>query len=285
MKKIIFLLIAFMGILTIESCKKEQISSEAKTNQQVEITDVESRSYQEEECGNISRLCPTCEIQEATATVELGSKVDGSGMVYGVDDNKITIVIGSEEYIIHPAEYFKGSSIELLIKHRGKELLYSDTDLKIKRETEPVEIPTAVELLKNINQEAFKDGSISISAIKEILGQDVTVVDEGNGNFRIFVNNTTTTTSDKIWEDPCQGKNFKKVVRPVYLQVLGRENPHLHYESIVISALEEYLDIFYLENGFKFDFKTGCVNTQKVIDIVLQNPEISGSFASPRHIN
>lgn len=278
MKKIIVFILVLVSFLLVESCKKEQIPPTEKSKTEVDTGKITDRSYQEEECGSISQLCPTCS-QEAIAIHELQPRVSG------VDNNTITLSIGDKEYVVHPAEFFLPSSNELLIKENNKEYLLSDTEAKLKSDAQTIEIPVAIELLKTIDQDAFKAGNITEAMIKDVLGQDVIVTDEGNGNFRVLVNNiTTTTTSDKVWEDPCQGKSFDNTVKTVYTEVLGRNVPHSDYENIIANALLDFLDNFHLENGYKFDFKTDCVNTQDVVNSILLDPQIAGSSQAPYSI-
>ncbi|MCD5380780.1 hypothetical protein LR004_02535 [Candidatus Gracilibacteria bacterium] len=125
MKNLLFLLLILVGLLSVESCKKDQIQTAPDNGIENDSSlDVENRSYQEDACGNISKLCPTCEVGTAVTTKDLQAYVAGQSgsdeaKAYGIDKNMLTIVVGDEEWIIHPAEFFKHESTELLIKHQG----------------------------------------------------------------------------------------------------------------------------------------------------------------------
>jgi len=104
----------------INGCQKDNIVDSVQLENQIQNTDIETRSYDEETCGIINDLCLRCMVRGEVLEEEVEVKFTDLARqkienARGIDNNYLEIEIDGEKYTIRPAAYFGGKTQEYLV--------------------------------------------------------------------------------------------------------------------------------------------------------------------------
>lgn len=264
--------------LFFNACQKDSILNTTQSESQLQSTDdIELRSYDEETCGQISNLCLKCQFvfeEHIPPDVRLPDLSERqSQSMEGIDNNYIEIVIDGETYTIRPAAYFGEETQEYLISTPQGNYITSNiqNDYVRSKAIEDVELPDVLQNVYELDHKQFMDGNLNFNQVRRAFGLNTQFLSRDDEGLTISAAGSTGLGGGCciVLYDPCYGVSMSALVLE-YQEVLGMNDPHTSAEQIIEDALTA-------NTPTGFDPKTDCLNTQDVVESILNDPLIAGS--------
>jgi len=270
------ILLLFALVLTLlNSCQQDSFIEDLEFDNESQNAEIQLKSYDEESCGVIDDLCLSCVIlmSDNTGGVRLPDLSNRQTQtVEGIDNNYLEIIINGDTYTIRPARYFDEQTQEYLISTPTGNYIVSNIENNyVRSKALDVELPDVLQNVYELDHKRFVDGLLDFDEIQGAFGQNVQLEHAREEGYTITT--TGTFLSSNLGTigvyDPCFGITMSALVLE-YQEVLGMNDPHTNAEQIIENALN-------INTPANFDPKTNCLNTQDVVESILNDPLIAGS--------
>ncbi len=159
--------------LLINGCQKDSIIDSAKPENQLQSTDIDLRSYDEEICGGISELCLKCHIEVIQGPdIPIFPRLSESNgrtpqITEGIDNNYLEMIIDGETYTIRPANYFGEQTQEYLISSpKGNYITSNIQNEYVRSKALEVELPDVLQNIYKLDHKRFIEGNLNFDEVQ-----------------------------------------------------------------------------------------------------------------------
>ncbi len=269
------ILLLFTLLLTLlNSCQQDSFMEDLEFDNGIQNSEIQLRSYDEDACGEVSELCLKCQIVandgwEVARTT--GFDRQSLETNEGIDNNYLEIVIEGETYGIRPANYFGGETQEYLISTpTGSYITSNIQNDYVRSKALEIELPDVLQNVYKLDHKQFMDGNLNMNHVRRAFGMNTQLANRDDEGFTISTTGLDASSGCCIVVyDPCNGINMSALVLK-YKEVLGMNDPHTNAEEIIEDAIN-------INTPSGFNPKTDCLNTQDIVENILNDPLIAGS--------
>ena len=268
-----------LSFILFIGCSQKDLFEEINNEESSVIGSFSNKTYEEEACGSIEDLCLKCLVVTDESILNFRELGDQPETTKGVDNNFIKVLINNIEYTIRPANFFEGGTNEYLISSPSGNYITSNIQNNyVESKALDLHFPKSLEAIHNLSHELFSKGEFDINQIGGLFGGNCEIQNLEGGGLKIIIESDARLSNPEMLRvyNPCEDVTMSALVLK-YKEVLGMNEPHSNAEEIIENAITGCIP----EN---FNPRADCVNTQCVVDNILDNEEIQNSTHAPSYI-